>query len=145
MVAWWSFVFNSHVSEWLSLAWVVNTFVDLFMSKNFTGFSFLLWSAQWLVAEGYVTAWFCVLTTVDSMLVAATHSWSYTSKKNVSFPSRVINQKVSLWCVLTWNQMVFSSSHSNIVAFSFNFLKKWIHPQMPVDPSTLVRKMAQCE
>ena len=101
--------------------------MDLFMNKNFIGFSFHLWSAQWLVAGGYVTGLFCVSTIVDSTLVAVIHNWSYTSKKNVSFPSRVTNPKVSLWCILKLNQTVFSSSLTNIAAFEFqrtNFLIK---------------------
>lgn len=111
------------------LTWVVNTFVDRFMSKEFTGFSFLLPSARWLVAEGCVTVSFCVSTTVASTWAAATHSWSYTSKKNVSFPSRVTSQRVSWWCLLKWNPMVFSCSHSNIVAFPFHLLsQKMVSP-----------------
>lgn len=126
------------------LTWVVNTFVDRFMSKEFTGFSFLLPSARWLVAEGCVTVSFCVSTTVASTWAAATHSWSYTSKKNVSFPSRVTSQRVSWWCLLKWNPMVFSCSHSNIVAFPFHlFLRKWFHPQMPGEPSSWVEKLAR--
>lgn len=93
--------------------------MDRLMTKDVIGFSFPLWSARWHVAEGCVTAWCCVSTIVGSTLAVATRNWSYTSKKSVSFPSRVINPKVGGWCIFKLHQMVFSISPSTIAPFTF--------------------------